>query len=165
MSVNKHRPHVLVLPEDDANRSLARGFEKSLDPVVANRFQVMPESNGWLKVLEKFTSEYAANLNRYPNRHVILLIDFDGKSDRGAFVKERIPYEVKERVYVLGAKNEPQDLSRRLESSFESIGHALALECRNGTNKTWMHAHLEHNAGELDRLNRQVRTFLFPSDS
>jgi hypothetical protein len=26
MSVNKYHPHVLVLPEDDANRQLANGF-------------------------------------------------------------------------------------------------------------------------------------------
>lgn len=27
MSVNKERPHVLILPEDDANRQLANGFQ------------------------------------------------------------------------------------------------------------------------------------------
>jgi len=31
MSVNGHLPHVLVLPEDDANRQLANGFVLDLD--------------------------------------------------------------------------------------------------------------------------------------
>ena len=35
MSVNKYLPHVLVLPEDDANRQLANGF--LLDPNLLDR--------------------------------------------------------------------------------------------------------------------------------
>ena len=31
MSVNKERPHVYVLPEDDANRQLAKGFQLQVD--------------------------------------------------------------------------------------------------------------------------------------
>lgn len=40
MSVNKHLPHVFVLPEDDANRQLANGFylAESLD---VRRMQVL----------------------------------------------------------------------------------------------------------------------------
>jgi hypothetical protein len=42
MSVNKYQPHILVLPEDDANRQLANGFV--LDQSVATRnIQVLEE--------------------------------------------------------------------------------------------------------------------------
>ena len=45
MSVNRHKPHLLVLPEDDANRQLARGFELELS---TRQFQVLQPAGGWL---------------------------------------------------------------------------------------------------------------------
>ena len=46
MSVNRHQPHVLVLPEDDANRQLANGFR--LDQYLLNwKIQVL-RGGGWL---------------------------------------------------------------------------------------------------------------------
>lgn len=43
MSVNRYQPHVLVLPEDDANRQLANGFVLDLDATVLTRIQVLEE--------------------------------------------------------------------------------------------------------------------------
>ena len=55
MSVNKYQPHVLVLPEDDANRQLANGF--LLDQYLSTRkIQVLEEVGGWIQVLERFLS-------------------------------------------------------------------------------------------------------------
>ncbi len=42
MSVNRALPHVLVLPEDDANRQIANGFLLALDSSVQRRIQVLP---------------------------------------------------------------------------------------------------------------------------
>jgi hypothetical protein len=42
MSVNKYLPHVLVLPEDDANRQLATGFE--IEVKHTRRIQVLVEA-------------------------------------------------------------------------------------------------------------------------
>ena len=54
MSVNKYMPHVLVLPEDDANRQLANGFQ--LDESLATRkMQILEEAGGWQEVLHCFT--------------------------------------------------------------------------------------------------------------
>jgi hypothetical protein len=58
MSVNKNRPHIFVLPEDDANRQLANGF--FLDHSLWNRrrsFQVLAEAGGWGRVSECFQSD------------------------------------------------------------------------------------------------------------
>jgi hypothetical protein len=43
--MNKYRPHVIVIPEDDANRQIANGF--LLHPAIATRaVGVMPPAGG-----------------------------------------------------------------------------------------------------------------------
>ncbi len=66
MSVNKYYPHLLVLPEDDANRQLANGF--LLDPsLMARRIQVIEEVGGWMQVLEHFISDHVNGMDRHPS--------------------------------------------------------------------------------------------------
>ncbi|HEX4229241.1 MAG TPA: hypothetical protein VHZ07_11265 [Bryobacteraceae bacterium] len=60
MSVNKFKPHVLILPEDDANRQLANGFLLALDPIVQRNVQVLPVAGGWIEVLHCFKSDHVA---------------------------------------------------------------------------------------------------------
>ena len=149
MSCNKYLPHVLVLPEDDANRQLANGFllDQSLS---ARSIQVLEEAGGWQEVITRFLSDHVAEMERNPNRSMILLIDFDRDADRLNRVRARTPAHLRERVYVLGALNEPEDL--KALGSYETIGSALAQECREETDHTWSHPDLQHNAGELQRL-------------
>ena len=64
MSVNKRVPHVLVLPEDDANRQLANGFQ--LDPLLdPRRMQILEEAGGWQEVLNRFTEDHVPEMDRY----------------------------------------------------------------------------------------------------
>jgi len=162
MSVNRHLPHVLVLPEDDANRQLANGFV--LDQAVSTRsIQVLEVAGGWNKVLECFLSDHVPRMVSYPNRHMVLLIDFDGQVGRLSQVRASIPEPLAERVYILGALNEPEDLKKAGLGDYETIGLAMARDCREETSKTWDHALLRHNAGELDRLRERVRPILFQS--
>lgn len=161
MRVNRDRPHVLVLPEDDANGDLANGFQQQLDQTRLRKLQVLPSAGGWIKVLDRFLSNQAADMSRYPARFMVLLIDFDGKRERLRYAQGRIPGDLEERVFILGALNDPEDLSRAL-GSFESIGAAMAKGCREGTDTTWGHELLRHNASELGRLNDRVRPILFP---
>jgi hypothetical protein len=161
MSVNKYQPHVLVLPEDDANRQLANGF--LLDLNLSNRsIQVLEEVGGWHEVLERFITDHVAGMERYPGRFMVLLIDFDGKEDRLQNAKARIPDHLTDRVYVLGAWSEPEALKRAGLGSYEAIGLALARDCREETNATWGHDLLRHNTSEVDRLRDRVRPVLFP---
>ncbi len=162
MSCNRYLPHVFVLPEDDANRQIANGF--LLDQTLSPRsIQVLEEAGGWHEVINRFLSDHVAGLQRYPDRSMVLLIDFDGDADRLSGIKARIPEHLTERVYVLGALNEPEDLKNAGLGGYETIGMAMAQDCREETDKTWGHRLLRHNAGELERLRERLRPILFPS--
>ena len=159
MSANKFLPHVHVLPEDDANRQVANGFWLG-DSLIYNRFQVLEEAGGWNEVMERFCSIYVAQMERVPTRFMILLIDLDNRLDRLDSAKARIPVHLQDRVFILGALTEPEDLKLEL-GSYESIGLAMARDCVEGTNFTWNHRLLRHNGTEIDRLRTHVQPFLF----
>ena len=158
--MNKMVPHVLVLPEDDANRQLANGFQldPSLDP---RRMQILEEAGGWLEVVDRFKVVHVPEMERNTNRFMVLLLDFDRRENRFKEVMAEIPAHLNERVFVLGAWSEPEELRRAL-GSYEAIGAALAKDCRDNTHDTWAHDLLKHNVGELERLRQQVRPILFP---
>jgi hypothetical protein len=163
MSVNKYRPHVFVLPEDDANRQLANGF--LLDQALLNRkIQVLPEVGGWAQVLRRFQTDHLPQMDRYPDRFMVLLIDFDGDQARLTRAKAEIPQHLSERVFVLGALSKPEALRQAGLGPYENIGLAMARDCREETDTIWGHDLLRHNTGELDRLRRHVRPILFPPD-
>lgn len=148
MSVNRHLAHVYVLPEDDADRQLANGFQLGVDLTKQRQMQVLEEAGGWLEVLNRFESDHIAAMDRYANRHMVLLIDFDGKEERFGAATRRIPERLKGRVFVIGAWNDPEDLKRALSlRSLEEIGLALAQDCREGTDTIWEHELLRHNCG------------------
>ena len=166
MSVNRDRPHVLVLPEDDANRQLATGFHLEVDLARQRQMQVLPVAGGWMEVLNRFKTEHVDNMIRLPNRHLVLLVDFDNRQDRLDRIRRDVPPGISERVFVLGVWSRPEALKQKQASmgslgSFETIGSALATDCRQGTDSTWKHEPLRHNLGELDRLNEHVRPILF----
>ena len=160
MSVNRYQPHVLVLPEDDANRQLANGFIQDQD-VSTRRIQVLEPAGGWMRVMECFKSDHVRAMETCPLRSMVLLIDFDGKKDRMNLAKEVIPSHLTERVFVLGVLTEPEDLRKASLGSYETIGRAMAKDCREETDTTWGHDLLQHSAGEIGRLRDSVRPFLF----
>ena len=160
MSVSKYQPHLLVIPEDDANRQMANGFVLELDCVRLRNIQVLQVAGGWMKVLKRFQSEHVSAMEMFPERLVVLLIDFDGKADRLSEVAQTIPNHLIARVFILGAWTEPEDLRERL-GSYETIGKKMALDCRDNTNHIWGDNLLRHNVGELDRLRERVRPILF----
>jgi hypothetical protein len=160
VSVNKHLPHVLVLPEDDANRQLANGFLKQIHPTRQRRIQVLPIAGGWTAVLERFLADHVVGMESNAQRFVVLLIDLDCKQERLQDVKGKIPEHLTERVFVLGTLSEPEDLKVDL-GPYEVIGSSMAQDCREDTDKVWGHDLLRHNASELARLRQHVRPILF----
>jgi hypothetical protein len=160
MSVNRFQPHVLVLPEDDANSQLANGFWL-FPSLLSRRMQVLPSAGGWHNVLESFVADHADQMRENTNRSIVLLIDFDEQEARLTEVKAKIPEELAERVFVLGVLSEPEALRRGLRRSYETIGSEMAKDCRDETNEVWGHALLRHNATELERLREHVRPILF----
>ena len=161
MSVNKHLPHVFILPEDDEDHQLATGFNKQLVGIPQRQMQVLPEAGGWSKVLDLFESEHVKEMDRRPKRFRVLLLDFDRKRERLSQARAVIPGHLTDRVFVLGVWSEPEDL-KDLGTS-EAIGSKLADDCRQGNYAIWEHNLLRHNAVELDRLRQHVRPILFPS--
>jgi len=159
MSPNRYLPHVFILPEDDANRQLANGFLLHLS---TRRLQVLPEAGGWIGVRERFASGHVVGMRRYGGRHMVLLIDFDEQSNRLQEVRTAIPDDLFNRVFVLGAWSEPEALRRADLGSYETIGKAMAEDCRTGARTIWAHDLLQHNEGELIRLRQAVFGFLFP---
>jgi len=161
VSVNKYKPHVLVLPEDDANRQLANGFILHPD-LPARTIQVLEEVGGWLVVLTRFLDDHVAEMECNANRFMILLIDFDADPNRLQHAKGRIPAHLADRVFLFGAWSEPEALRRALAGTYEQIGRKLADDCHEGADNTWRHELLRHNAVEIDRLRASVRPILFP---
>jgi len=160
MSASRYRPHVMVLPEDDANRQLATGFRLDLSQALSRQFQVLQVAGGWRNVLEQFRSIHAREMDACPTRFMVFLIDFDGILTRLDEAKNVIPAHLIERVFILGVKTRPEDFPANL-GSLETIGKALARDCREETDTTWKHDLLRHNATELDRLRAVVRPILF----
>ena len=162
MSVNRYMPHILVLPEDDANRQLANGFLLG-DRMSTRQIQVLEAAGGWIEVLDRFKSDQVGGMNKYPGRFMVLLIDFDGKEDRLDKARAAIPDNLLDRVLVLGAWTEPEAVRTALGSTYEHIGRRIAEDCRDGTDLIWGDSLLRHNTTEIARLQERVRPILFPT--
>ncbi len=160
MSTNRYKPHLLILPEDRANAQLANGFVRETSPRY-QAIQVLQEAGGWRVVLKLFEDTHVPKMRVLPERILVLVIDFDGEfPERLRLVKEKIPPELTDRVFVLGSSGKPEDLRVRL-GTYETIGSGLARDCREQTNLIWQHPQLQHNAVEVARLAPRVRSYLF----
>lgn len=160
MSINKHKPHLLVLPEDDANRQIINGF---INHVSLNEraIQILPIADGWKKVVDKFTNDHVQTIRNFPQRMIVLVIDFDECEDRLSYVESHIPEDIKNRVFVLGVQSNPENLKRDIQKNFEDIGETLATDCSENKNELWGHNLLKHNKTELERMISSVKPFLF----
>ncbi len=161
MSLNKFVPHVFVIPEDRANEQIANGFVLH-DQVKQRQIQIVPCATGWRSVLDKFKVEYIPYLQKYKQGHVIMLIDFDGHyAARRADFELAIPDDLKNRVFVVGARQTPEDLKKELARNFEQIGLSLADECHQGAETVWTHDHLKHNDPDRHRLIQIIKPIIF----
>jgi hypothetical protein len=119
--MNRYAHHCYVIPEDDRDRQFADGFVLH-HQMKSQRILVMPPAGGWSQVRKTFTTEYIARLRQYPQGHVVMLIDFDGRYvDRRKEFDDAIPQDLKQRVFVLGSKVTPEDLKKELGKTFEHI--------------------------------------------
>jgi hypothetical protein len=144
---NKFSEHLLVLPEDDANREIANGF--LLDARVnAMKVQVLPTAGGWAKALSRI-SDHANDMHKLLNRRLLVLIDFDNDLEtRWRIAQSKIPQLLQDRIYVLGVASQPEKLSASLGKGREVIGAALAsvpkrepsfgcIHCSRTTQSKW----------------------------
>jgi hypothetical protein len=158
MSKNNFKPHLVVLPEDKANANIVTGFNKA---VAAKQFLLLKPAGGWLEVLNAFHQIHVAELRRFQHRYVLLVVDFDNDPNRFEYIRARIPSDLEERTFVVGSFTNPEKLRSSMGQSLESIGTAIAEDCRNRTDFTWRHPLLQHNLLEFERLNKLIRPILF----
>lgn len=159
--VNRHKQHILVLPEDDANRQLANGFVLNIH-VHSNQIHLLQPARGWTHVRDDFSSTHIEEMRRYENRLMVLLIDFDDDFVRRLqTMKEAIPDDLADRVFVLGVRTEPEALKQDRSSSYERIGQTMAEDCCSESYEIWKHDLLSHNEAELVRLRKVAGAWLF----
>lgn len=151
---NNFLPHLHILPEDDADRAFANGF--LLDERVLQRnIQVLKPAGGWRKVVASIS---ACGLEKFPERRLLLLLDFDDDfANRLPEVLASVPEQWRERVFVLGAASTPEKLKLAMALPLEEIGQQVAQQCADDKQDLWQHAMLVHNLPELGRLFQQVR--------
>lgn len=164
MSANKDQPHVLVLPEDDANRQLAVGFYLQIGLNRQRRMQILRPAHGWTKVMEQFVSVHAREMRECPRRFMVLVLDFDSDMERWERLHSEVPDDLADRVFIIGALSEPEDLKRVGLGSYDDIGSKMATDCREDIDTIWAHELLRRNSAELARLRQHVRPILFPSN-
>lgn len=158
---NREKPHVYVIPEDKAERQIAIGFEGHYS-VINRQLQVMPVADGWRNVGKVFEKEYLPILRRYEFAHVVMLIDFDGEGEHHRNeLFEAVPSEYRNRVFVVGPSQEPEDLKGATKQTYEQIGFALANDCDGNQTAMWGHEQLKHNDDQRKLLLEIVKPFLF----
>lgn len=157
---NNYKPHLIVFPEDDANRQIAVGFLNNQNLNDRN-ISLLKAAGGWKRVIDIFLEDHVSKMQRFSERRFVLLIDFDRDPNRLNYVRERIPKDSKDRVFIIGVFSEPEELRNDIKMSFEKIGETLASECYQNTNKIWNHRLLEHNRNELKQIISSVKPFLF----
>lgn len=92
----------------------------------------------------------------------MFLIDLDDVVDRLEQIHKQIPYDYKDRVFILGIVSESEDLKRAFNKmSFEEIGKSLAADCNKGENEYWGHELLQVNATEISRIRERIHTVIF----
>lgn len=151
----------MVLLEDRANAQIANGFVQEVSPIRSRRIQILPEAGGWHEVLDKFEDQHVPEMDLFEQRLMVLVMDLDDRLDRLTDARNQIPERLKNRVFIIGVRSEPERLRQILGTSYESIGAALARDCRDDTSTTWGHELLVHNADEVHRLGQRVRPLLF----
>ncbi|MGC4032337.1 MAG: hypothetical protein QM754_11515 [Tepidisphaeraceae bacterium] len=155
-----------MLPEDRADNAIAIGF-RSHDQVQTARMQIVNVANGWARARDQLEAEYIPSLQCNENLHLVIVIDFDEQFvTRREDFDARVPAQLKNRVFVIGARKTPEVLKKAIKSSFgnlsfEEIGKKLAEDCYKRTSTIWSHSELQHNAPDLRRLFDVVRDILF----
>ena len=160
MSVNRYRPYLIILPEDDATEEIANGFIK-VSEVNFAAIRIERPARGWPNVVTRFTKEIVSEMNQYSDAMIVLLIDFDDNEKRLSFVEKDIPENLRNRVFIIGIWSNPEALRRNTKKNFETIGETLANNCADNTHDLWNHDLLKHNETELERMREIIKPFLF----
>lgn len=162
MSVNNYRPHLKVLCEDKINQDMVRGFVMGIFNV-SQRIEIIQDvAGGCHKAKVLLENIWIEKLLKYPTMFLLIIIDFDKDINRITYMRENIPEELKDRVFILGCFDEPEKFKQYAREKIgskkgipsESIGKVLFLECKDDNLELWQSEHLKHNLQEIERLKR-----------
>lgn len=160
--MNRFDPHLLILPEDDANRQIVNGFiaHPNID---STRIKLLRPAGGWTKAVRSLTQNHCPEMNIFIHRIFVLIIDFDGIDSRCAEIRSQISEPLGKRIFVLGARTTPEDVKRSATylSSYEKIGRALAEDCIGDKRSIWGKHELNCNLEEIQRLRENAGPWLF----
>ncbi len=161
MSVNVYQPHLLVIPEDEANRDIVNGFSCCVK-INHRQFWVKPPAGGWIKGRDQLYELAKGYMRRYDQSYAVLIVDFDNEKDRGSQIRDELPEEVRDRVFVIGALTDPESLKRATGLRFEELGGKIAEGCIELNDVFWRQQELlSHNLQEVCRLSGSVRELFF----
>uniref|UniRef100_A0A7C4W7H2 DUF4276 family protein n=1 Tax=Desulfatirhabdium butyrativorans TaxID=340467 RepID=A0A7C4W7H2_9BACT len=160
MSVNRYRPHLVVVMEDDSYRQLVNGA-KLYARFSHNHIDARKLLGGWTKVLDGIDEEgeLLKELRRFTHMHLLLLIDFDNQYDRRYEIfRERCQKaDCYNRSFLLGIDHDQaEDLKHTQRNSFESLGKELVEGCLDPEcpNSAWNEEHLRCNQTEIERMKK-----------
>lgn len=158
--VNRYKPHVCILPEDEATSQIANGF--ALRVKDERVIKIEHFARGWTDVEAQMLELYTPLMLQFPEIRLVLLIDFDFNSSRLERIRSNIPDELQKRVFVFGAFSEAEDLKRQNGAkNLEAIGKTLAQECQSKSYTLWNHELLQHLETELLHAQSELRPLLF----
>lgn len=157
MGVNHYQKHLVVFLEDKPYRSIVNGVQ-----ILPNiNYEVMEIKNpcgGWVKVFDEFEKNIHL-LEKYPECHILLLMDFDDKEgslssfeNRKRRLSEITPPQYTKRVFMLGVNHKESEALKKYfkTSNFEHIGQRLIKDCPTGDLSDWQNTHLECNLPEIE---------------
>jgi hypothetical protein len=161
VSANKYTPHLIVIPEDQAVREIVNGFSTCLD-ANERQFSVYDLARGWERGKEILLDLSKGYMREYPHSYAILIVDFDRNAHRGSEIKNQVPEGVRDRVFVVGVLNEPEDLKESTGMKFEELGRQIAGGCKDSSIDFWKGQELlAHNVDEIRRLSGAIRDLFF----
>lgn len=159
MSVNRERPYLIVLFEDNAYKDLFLGFEFSFH----KQIQQKPVLQGFDDVLFQLTNSNSTTLkelNKYPNAYILAITDADMDSHQESNIdtlKKSIKGIYRNRIFVLGSKYEAENIKKEIigQGKWRRLAKELESSCQNDSCELWHNDMLKHNLDEIVRL-RQV---------
>jgi hypothetical protein len=140
---------------------MVNGFSTLLE-INERQFYVYDLARGWERGKETLLKLSKGYMREYPSSYALLIVDFDGNAHRGSEIKNQIPEEVRDRVFVVGVLNEPVNLKNSTGMKFEQLGLQIAEGCKDSNIDFWERQELlAHNVDEIRRLSKAVRNLFF----
>jgi hypothetical protein len=79
---------------------------------------------------DDFVTDHLNDMRKFKQRIIVLLVDSENDPKRLQRMRELIPADLENRVFVLGVLTEPEALKQKGLGSYDEIGKKMADECR-----------------------------------